>query len=86
MGQSAATARITKSPPLETIDELADLISGVQNRRAELGKPPVDVAFTPFEAEMLRTHDVETCADAVVEAMTAYIEAGVTWIGFEPSS
>lgn len=86
MGQSAATAKITKSPPLETIDELADLISGVQKQRAELGKPPLDVAFTPFEAEMLRTHDVETCADAVVEAMPAYIEAGVTWTGFEPSS
>ena len=86
MGQSAETSKITKSPPLESIGELAVLISSVQKQRAELGKPPLDVVFTPFEAEMLRTHDVEACAAAVAEVIPAYEDAGVTWIGFEPSS
>jgi len=49
-------------------------------------KSPLDVVFTPFEAEMLRTHDVEACAAAVAEVIPAYEDAGVTWIGFEPSS
>jgi probable F420-dependent oxidoreductase len=85
MGQSAETAAITRTPPLEDVDRLAGLISGVNERRAELGREPADVSFVPFEADRL-TDGAEAFVAAVEPRLKEYADAGVTWITIEPAS
>ncbi|HEX8804534.1 MAG TPA: TIGR03619 family F420-dependent LLM class oxidoreductase, partial [Acidimicrobiales bacterium] len=42
-------ARITGTAVLDSLDRLAALVAGVQERRAAAGAAPLDVAFVPFE-------------------------------------
>lgn len=84
MGQPAAVAKITKSPPLETVADLSAQVTDVQARRAEAGRPPLAVAFAPFESELLR--DVDAFVPAMASTVSAYEDAGVTWLTIEPAS
>jgi probable F420-dependent oxidoreductase len=80
IGQSAAMAKITKTPPLETIDELASLIKDVQGRRAAVGGEPLDVCFSPFGDR----NDVAAWTKQILRDLSAYEDAGVTWLTIEP--
>jgi probable F420-dependent oxidoreductase len=86
MGQSAEMAAITRTPPLEDVDRLATLISGINGRRADVGRDPADVSFVPFEADRLVSGDCHDFIDAVKPRLNDYADAGVTWITVEPAS
>lgn len=86
MGQSAEMAAITRTPPLEDITRLANLISGVNHQRAEYGREPADVSFVPFEANKLVSGDCGDFIESVRPRLTEYAAAGVTWITIEPAS
>ena len=45
-----------------------------------------DVAFVPFEADLLGSGDCENFCAAVQPRLNAYADAGVTWITIEPAS
>jgi hypothetical protein len=86
MAASGEMAAITRARPLEDIDTLGEWIATVNKRRAEAGRGPADVAFVPFEADLLASGDCgEFCAAARPRRDT-YAEAGVTWITIEPAS
>lgn len=86
MAQSAATAAITRTPPLEDLDTLRALIAEQNQRRSELGRPPAEISFVPFEKELLRSEGVEAFAKALAPRVEEYAEAGVTWLTIEPTS
>ncbi|MFF1834856.1 LLM class F420-dependent oxidoreductase [Streptomyces sp. NPDC058231] len=86
MAQSGAMAEITRTPPLTDPGTLRELISGVNRRRAEMGRPPADVSFVPFEKDLLRDGDTGAFRSALAPRLDAYAEAGVTWITVEPAS
>ncbi|MDT5002704.1 MAG: hypothetical protein QOK12_4809, partial [Mycobacterium sp.] len=86
MAASGEMAAITRARPLEDIDTLSDWIGTVNKRRAELGRAPADVAFVPFEAELLASGDCAAFSAAVQPRLDAYAAAGVTWITVEPAS
>jgi probable F420-dependent oxidoreductase len=80
IAQGPEMARITKTPPLTTIRELAGLIGEMQAERSDLGKPPLDVCFSPFGDP----RDLPTFIKRVASDMSAYEDAGVTWLTMEP--
>lgn len=82
LGQPAAMAKITHTPALETIGELAALIRDVQTQRAEHGGQPLDICFSPFGD---RT-DSLAWAKRIHQDLAAYEDAGVTWLTIEPGS
>jgi probable F420-dependent oxidoreductase len=82
IGQPASMAKITGTPALETIDELAALVADLRARRAEAGGRPFDVCFSPFGDR----GDVLGWAKRVHRDLTAYEDAGVTWLTIEPHS
>jgi hypothetical protein len=86
MAASGEMAAITRARPLEDIDTLGDWIAKVNKRRAEAGRSPADVAFVPFEADLLASGDCGRFCAAVQSRLDAYAEAGVTWITIEPAS
>ncbi|MER6972178.1 LLM class F420-dependent oxidoreductase [Nocardioides sp. NPDC057767] len=85
MAQSAQTAAITRTPPLEDLTTLRALIDEQNKRRADLGRGPMEVSFVPFEKGLLRTGAAEFAA-AVAPRLEEYAEAGVTWLTIEPDS
>ena len=72
MGQPASMAKITRTPPLETIDELGTLIADVQARRVATGGDPLDVCFAPFG----RHDDVASWIEELRQDLPAYEDAG----------
>lgn len=82
IGQPADMARITHTPPLETLEELTSMIAEVQNLRDQHGLGAADVCFAPFGD---RT-DIGPWATQVARSLDAYEEAGVTWLVVEPTS
>jgi hypothetical protein len=86
MAASGEMAAITRARPLEDVDTLGDWIARVNKRRAELGRDPADVAFVPFEAELLTSGDCAGFSAALQPRLDTYAEAGVTWITIEPAS
>ncbi|UZF47826.1 LLM class F420-dependent oxidoreductase [Rhodococcus rhodochrous] len=86
MAQNTRTAEITRTPALENIDTLRSLITAQNKRRAEMGKPDMDVSFVPFEKDLLRTADNATFCAELAPRLEEYRDAGVTWITIEPSS
>jgi probable F420-dependent oxidoreductase len=80
IGQPASMAKITKTPPLETIAELASLVADVQSRRSAASGEPLDVCFSPFGDR----GDVPAWAKQVRNDLAAYEDAGVTWLTIEP--
>jgi hypothetical protein len=51
-----------------------------------LGRDPADVAFVPFEADLLGSGDCAAFCAAARSRLNHYAEAGVTWITIEPAS
>lgn len=86
MAASGDMAAITRARSLEDIDTLGDWVAAVNKRRAEGGRGPADVAFVPFEADLLASGDCGAFCEAVEPRLGAYAEAGVTWITVEPAS
>jgi probable F420-dependent oxidoreductase len=80
IAQGPEMAKITRTPPLTTIEELAALVAEMQAQRSELGKPPLDVCFSPFGDP----RDVTEFAKRVGADLSAYEDAGVTWLTMEP--
>ncbi|MFJ8816342.1 TIGR03619 family F420-dependent LLM class oxidoreductase [Amycolatopsis thermoflava] len=85
MGQSTEVAKITGTPALESVTDLAAQVQAMQTRRSDAGQPPLEVSFSPFESDLLR-HDAGEFATQVRKALDTYTGAGVTWITIEPSS
>jgi len=85
MGQSKEVAKITRTPPLETVSELAGRIGEMQDKRSAAGLSPLDVTFAPFESNLLR-QDAGEFATRVRKGLDGYAEAGVTWLTVEPAS
>jgi probable F420-dependent oxidoreductase len=86
MGQSREVAKITGTPALETVSELADQVHAMQDERSAAGLAPLDVSFVPFDGGLLRDGEVDAFATRVRADLDAYAEAGVTWITIEPAS
>jgi probable F420-dependent oxidoreductase len=86
MAASGEMAAITRSRALEDIATLGEWIDAVNKRRAERGRIPADVAFMPFEADLLASGDCTAFTAAVQPKLDDYAEAGVTWITIEPAS
>ncbi|MDT5267453.1 MAG: hypothetical protein QOI90_4079, partial [Mycobacterium sp.] len=86
MAASGEMAAITRARPLEDVDTLGDWIATVNKRRAESDRGPADVAFVPFEAELLASGDCAAFCAAVQPRLDAYAEAGFTWNTIEPAS
>ncbi|HLU75960.1 MAG TPA: LLM class F420-dependent oxidoreductase [Nonomuraea sp.] len=84
--QNAEMAAITRTPPLEGMATLRELIMDVDRRRDEMGRPPIDVALGPFEMDVLRTGDADAFCEAFAPRRAEYEDAGVTWITIEPAS
>ncbi|GAA1970504.1 LLM class F420-dependent oxidoreductase [Nocardioides panacihumi] len=85
IAQSAEMAAITRTPPLEDLASLRTLIAEQNDRRAALGRAPMDVSFVPFEKDLLRTDADAFCA-ALAPRLDEYADAGVTWLTIEPAS
>ena len=86
MAASGERAAITRARPLEDVDTLADWIATVNKQRAQSGREPADVAFVPFEEELLASGDCAAFCGALQPRLDAYADAGVTWITIEPAS
>jgi probable F420-dependent oxidoreductase len=86
MAASGEMATITRSRPLEDVATLGDWIGRVNKRRAELGRDAAEVSFVPFEAALLSSGDGDAFCSAVEPQLSAYEDAGVTWITIEPAS
>jgi probable F420-dependent oxidoreductase len=86
MAASGEMAAITRARPLEDVDTLGEWVSEVNKRRADLGRNAADVAFVPFEADLLASGDCAAFCSATQPRLDAYAEAGVTWITVEPAS
>jgi probable F420-dependent oxidoreductase len=86
IGQSREAARITGTPALESIDSLAADVATVQAARADLGKAPLDIAFAPFEKDLLRQGRTAEFCSGLRRRLSAYEDAGVTWLTIEPAS
>jgi probable F420-dependent oxidoreductase len=80
LGQPAAMAKITRTPPLETVDHLATLVADVQQDRAAAGRPPLEICFAPFGDRS----EPAAWAEKVRRDLGAYEDAGVTWLTLEP--
>ena len=80
IGQPKSMAKITRTPPLETIGELATLVADVQSKRVAAGGEPLDVCFSPFGDR----DDVPAWVKQVRQDLSAYEDAGVTWLTIEP--
>src|ERR1700727_1260456 len=85
MAASGEMAAITRARPLEDVETLGEWIAKVNKGRAEAGRHAAEVAFVPFEADLLASGDCERFCAAVQPRLNAYAEAAVTWITIEPA-
>ncbi|WP_395108043.1 LLM class F420-dependent oxidoreductase [Actinomadura sp. SCN-SB] len=84
--QGAEMAAITRTPPLEDMAALRELIADMNRRRDEVGGRAMDVVLTPFEKDELRSGDAAAFCAAFAPRRAEYEDAGVTWITIEPPS
>jgi probable F420-dependent oxidoreductase len=84
--QSPEMAAITRTPPLADMVTLRGLIADLNERRAEAGGAPMDIALAPFEGDALRGGDTGAFCSAFAARREEYRDAGVTWITIEPAS
>jgi len=82
IGQPAAMAKVTRTPPIETIPELARLIADVQGQRRDALAEPLDICFAPFGDRQ----DPRRWIAQVRRDLPAYADAGVTWLTIEPNA
>jgi hypothetical protein len=73
-------ASITRTPPLETVSQLATLVAEVQLDRTAGGRRPLEICFAPFGD---RTEPA-AWAGQIRRDLGAYEDAGVTWLTLEP--
>jgi probable F420-dependent oxidoreductase len=74
-------AAVNKTTVISTVERLAARVADAQARCAELGKPPLEVCFTPFERAI---RDPRESFEATAKTLPAYEEAGVTWLTIVP--
>jgi probable F420-dependent oxidoreductase len=76
----ARAARVTRTPPLETVDDLRGMLRYAQEHAEAVGRTaPLEVAFMPLALTML-TAGARWEADRVVEEAEALRSAGVTYL------
>lgn len=68
---------IHKSQPIADVVQLAARVADVQRRRSDLGKPPLEICFSPFERSI---KDWREAVAAIADRVGAYEEAGATWL------
>lgn len=79
MPQPAAASKLTRTPGLETIDELAERIDYLRAGAREAGRDRPEVCFVPFGMRMTENPDYEAF-DRLGEEITTYSRAGVDWL------
>jgi probable F420-dependent oxidoreductase len=78
--QPAAASTLTRTPALETVDDLARRIELLRKDAVEAGRTdPLDVCFVPFGMRMTDRPTVEDFA-ALAEEVPQYSDIGVTWL------
>jgi probable F420-dependent oxidoreductase len=82
IAQGEVMASITRTPPLETIEQLAGMVADLRRRRTEIGGSPLDVCFSPFGDQA----DPASWCQQIRRELPAYESAGVTWLMIEPHS
>jgi len=82
IAQPEAMAKITRTPPLESIEQLAGMTADLRRRREQAGGDPLDVCFAPFGDQA----DAASWSRRIRRDLGAYEEAGVTWLTIEPYS
>ena len=80
ISQGEVMARITGTPPLETIEQLAGMVADIRRRRTERNDAPLDVCFAPFGDQ---ANPASWC-EQIRRDLSAYEDAGVTWLVIEP--
>jgi probable F420-dependent oxidoreductase len=80
IAQGEAMARITGTPPLESIEGLASLVADLHRRRGASSGSPMDVCFSPFGDQA----DAASWCAQIRRDLPAYEDAGVTWLLIEP--
>jgi alkanesulfonate monooxygenase SsuD/methylene tetrahydromethanopterin reductase-like flavin-dependent oxidoreductase (luciferase family) len=80
IAQGEAMAKITRTPPLESIAQLAEMVADIERRRAERGGGTLDVCFAPFGDQA----DPSAWSKQIRRDLPAYVDAGVTWLMIEP--
>lgn len=74
-----STAKALKTPPLETVDDLAARIAELRSMAQEAGRSaPLDVCFAPFAFNQFGTGAYDRAA--LLDEIAAMAEAGVTWL------
>ncbi|MGW3468396.1 LLM class F420-dependent oxidoreductase [Saccharopolyspora sp. NPDC000995] len=78
--QPASAVKLTRTPPLETMDDLAERIALLRETAAQSGRTDMpDVCFVPFGMRMTEHPDLDDFA-GLGEVVPAYADAGVTWL------
>jgi alkanesulfonate monooxygenase SsuD/methylene tetrahydromethanopterin reductase-like flavin-dependent oxidoreductase (luciferase family) len=74
----AALARATRTPPLETLDDLVPMIDDLRHHVEEAGRDPstIDITFTTGRPG---PHHPSFRAEAELERLEAMEAVGVTW-------
>jgi probable F420-dependent oxidoreductase len=80
IAQGEEMAAITKTPPLETIEQLASMVADLRKRRVDHADTPLDVCFSPFGDRA----DTASWCQQISRDLPAYEDAGVTWLLIEP--
>jgi probable F420-dependent oxidoreductase len=82
IAQPEAMAKITRTPPLETISQLAGMAAELQRWRTAAGGGPFDICFDPFGDH----RDPAAWSEQIRRDLHAYEDAGVTWLMIEPQA
>jgi probable F420-dependent oxidoreductase len=78
MPNPAAVAKTTRSPALETVEELADMLAYVHEHAEKVGRTdPLDVMFMCFDGGLPESPDFQL--QQHVDALHAQAAVGVTW-------
>lgn len=78
--QPEGAARLTRTPPLETFEDLSTRTAALREMSAEAGRSDVpQVCFVPFGMRMQQSPGPAEFA-ALAARMGAYAEAGVDWL------
>ncbi|MBY8856867.1 LLM class F420-dependent oxidoreductase [Nocardia sp. CA2R105] len=78
--QSAKAVKLTRTPAIESIDDLAGRVELLRETAGAAGRAdPIDVCFVPFGLAMTDSPDPGEY-EAVGEQIDAYSKAGVTWL------
>lgn len=79
MPQPAAMSKLTRTPGLETMDDLAEKVSRLRTMAAEAGKARPDVCFVPFGMRMMDDRDSDRF-DELRSQIREYADSGVDFL------